>query len=331
MATIGGLEIHVEMNHAAPEPAQPLPAPVAVAPASMPTPVPARASAPVLRGYDPTVPLTAVLVLVMLIAGIGAAVHRSASPPHHLVAAVTSDASSSDGGSTGTTVTPAAVQAPATPAPSSAGSPAAIPPAGSQSPAAAQTSSSCEQVIASLSTRPSKRRVDVAALMRSNTFPALPLVGFEHPTVLAESHYDTLQEFMDDSFDPGDPAAPAWQANAQAAGFVGAETIDFTSSGSAFGAVVFRFATQNGALQFNRGNLNASCADATLQNAQAMPGLSGGMNYVIVEQGVAPYRATFVAGDSVVRVYLCHCVQAPDDQALAGQWAQAVASAVGAA
>jgi hypothetical protein len=339
MATIGGLEIHVEMNHAAPA-AQPTAPPphAAVDPMSVPMPAPTppvRASAPILRGYDPTIPLTTMLVVVMLVAAIGAAVHRSSNPTRHLVAAATSDAQSSDGlstdGATVTTVAPAPTRTPATPAPSPGGSPAAIPPAESQSPATAQTSSPCQQVIDSLSTRRSKRTVDVAALMGSNTFPALPLAGFEHPTVVDQSHYDTLQAFMDDTFDPGDPAAAAWQANAQAAGFVSAETIDFTSSGTTYGAVAFRFATQDGALRFNRGNLTASCTEGTLQNPHAMPALSGGMNYLIVETGTAPYRATLVAGDTAIRVYICHCVQAPDDQALAGQWAQAVATQVGAA
>jgi len=62
-----------------------------------------------------------------------------------------------------------------------------------------------------------------------------------------------------------------------------------------------------------------------------MAGLSGGMNYLLTEDGQPPYRATFVAGDAVVRLHICHCVQAPDDQVLAGQWAQTVAAEVGAA
>jgi hypothetical protein len=338
MATVGGLEIHVEMNHAAPA-AQPTaaPAPAAVDPTSVPMPVPtpaARASAPILRGYDPTIPLTAVLVVVMLVAGIGAAMHRSSNPPHHLVAATTSDASASEGGFTDTSVTtiaPLPAQAPAPPAPSSAGSPAAIPPADSQSPAAAQTSSPCERVIASLSTRPSKRNVDIASLMRANTFPALPLGGFEHPSVLALTRYDTVQEYLDDSYDPSDPRTAVWAREMTAAGFIGAEAIEFSNAGSRYGAVVFRFATATGAREFNRATLGESCSLGIVENGQPMAGLSGGMNYLLTEDGSPPYRATFVAGDTVVRLHICHCVQAPDDQVLAGQWAQAVASAVGAA
>ena len=332
MATAGGLEIHVEMHHAAPVPE---PAPEALAPpppvAAVPAPAPSRRSAPILRGYDPTVPLTALLVVVMLMAGVGAAVHRSGNPPHRLAAAVTSDSDASSVDPTSpTTIARAPAGAPTPPAPSPAGSPAAIPPAGSQSPVAAQNSAPCQRVVASLSTRPSKRTVDIADLMRSNSFPALPLAGFEHPSVDGVTRYDTVQEFLDDTFDPGDPNAATYGARLQAAGFVGGETIDFTNAGTQYGALVLRFASATNAREFNKATLSDFCAQGIIQNLKAMPTLSGGMNYLMTEGG-PPYRSTFVAGDSVVRLNLCHCVQAPDDQALAGQWAQAIAGQVGAA
>jgi hypothetical protein len=340
MATLGGLEIHAEMSHAAPAPtaapvAEPAPADVAeplavVDDFALEPRVVARTSRSSLRGYDPTVPLTALLVFAMLVAGIGTAVHRSGSSAHRLVSAAVSEPASPDAATTPTTIARPLGGAPASPAPPPAGSPASIPPAGSQPLAAAQSSGSCQSVIDSLPARPSKRSVDVADLMRANTFPALPLPGFEHPSVLGVTRYDTVQQFMADSFTPGDPTAAAWQANALAAGFVTAETIDFTNAGSHYGAAAFRFATPNGAMQFNRANFTASCGAGILDHAQAMPGLSGGMNYLIVEPGAPPYRAGFVAGDTVVRLNICSCVQAPDDQVLAGQWAQAVAARIAA-
>src|SRR6266480_2900372 len=127
MATAGGLEIHVEMYHAAPAP-DPEPEPivtstaVAHAPTDFPVPSPSPAPSPILRGYDPTIPLTALLVVVMLIAGLGAAVHRSGNPPHHLVAAVTSDGDASSVDATSpTTIARAPAGAPTPPAPSPAG------------------------------------------------------------------------------------------------------------------------------------------------------------------------------------------------------------------
>src|SRR4029079_7375962 len=117
MATMGGLEIHTELAHAAPEQSEFVaeaeaeavdledPEPVDVEPVELepverapldvmpgrvhapngasapqawpPMPdvaAPGRAYAPVLRGYDPTIPLTALLVLAMLFAGIAAAI-----------------------------------------------------------------------------------------------------------------------------------------------------------------------------------------------------------------------------------------------------------------
>src|SRR5436305_1527703 len=338
MATAGGLEIHVEMQHAPP----PAPAPepefasevvaerTAVAPMQARATSPANTRSPVLRGYDPTLPLTALLVLAMLVAGIGAAVHRSTTPTHQIVASAPSGASTPSGQATPTTITPVPHQTPASPALPPAGSPAAIPPAGSQPPAAAQTASACEQVIASLSTRPSKRTVDLAAQMRANTFPALPLAGYEHPNVDALTRYDTVQQFLDDTFDPGDPHAATYGARMTAAGFIGAEDTAYSNAGSIYGALILRFASAGGARDFNRATLSDFCSQGILENAKPMPGLSGGMNYLQLEDGAPPFRSTFVAGDTVVRLRICHCVQAPDDQVLAGQWAQTVASAVGA-
>lgn len=339
MATAGGLEIHVEMFHppapAAPEPEAELLEVIPdertpVAAAARP-PRTARRSAPVLRGYDPTIPLTAVLVLTMLVAAIGAAVHRSANPRHTLFASFAAGTSGSPPSADNTPTTLAPVtHAPATPAPSSGGSPAAIPPAGSQSPTAAQNSqqiAACGQLVDSLSERNSKRTVDVAGLIRANTFPALPLAGFESPQVIDLGHWGTVQEYIS-TLDPNDPETAQWQQLLIQHGFVGAESVEFLNGTSSYGAIIFQFTTASSARAFNRATLLNSCSSGYLENPRVMPGLTGGLNYLIADG--PPFRATFVAGDTVVRLHICHCVQAPDDQALAGQWAQAVASHVGA-
>jgi len=46
--------------------------------------------------------------------------------------------------------------------------------------------------------------------------------------------------------------------------------------------------------------------------------------------GAAPYRAVFLAGDSVIHLRICECVDSPDDHALVDRWAQAVATQLGA-
>jgi hypothetical protein len=341
MATIGGLEIHVEMFHApppAPEPEllvepEPEPEPEPAAPVvATPRPATVRASSPLLRGYDPTIPLTALLVLTMLIAALGAAVHRSADPAHHALASLASgtSASSSNADIPPTTLAPVS-HPPATTAPSLGDSPAAIPPAGSQSPTAAQPltwDQQCQQLVDTLSNRNSKRTVDIGALIRSDTFPPLPLPGFEGPQVTDLGHFGTVQEMISGS-DPSDPTTALWQQLMIQNGFVGEDQATFVNGDSSYSAAVYQFTTASGARTFNRGTLLNACKTGILMNAQVMPSLSGGMNYLITGEG-PPFRATFVAGDTVVRLQICHCVQAPDDQALAGQWAQSVASHVGA-
>ena len=89
MATRGGLEIHMELAHAptpAPVAAPMAPQPVAAMPeGALPRRVIAAPRPPAvewhmptfLRGIDPTVPLTALLVMAILFAGVLAAVHRA--------------------------------------------------------------------------------------------------------------------------------------------------------------------------------------------------------------------------------------------------------------
>src|SRR5207248_2646656 len=99
--------------------------------------------------------------------------------------------------------------------------------------------------------------------------------GFEHPSVDGVTRYDTVQEYIDDSYDPGDPRADLWQQKMTAGGFVGGESIEFSNAGSSYGALVFRFATPAGAREFNQATLNESCSLGILQNARRIPDLSG--------------------------------------------------------
>ena len=95
MATRGGLEIHMEMVHAV-APAVPV---AAAAAASIAVPAPPQPAGPqsavavpraaagewqlprFLRGIDPTLPLTALLVVALFLAGVVAAVHRTSAGP----------------------------------------------------------------------------------------------------------------------------------------------------------------------------------------------------------------------------------------------------------
>ena len=82
IATAGGLEIHSELAHR-PAPqvaAEPDVSFVVDAPSPGPLPSPGPAPASLLRGYDPTLPLTALLVLALLLAGVVVALHRSSAP-----------------------------------------------------------------------------------------------------------------------------------------------------------------------------------------------------------------------------------------------------------
>ena len=63
-----------------------------------------------------------------------------------------------------------------------------------------------------------------------------------------------------------------------------------------------------------------------MRDAKPMPGLAGGLSFI--DDGDAPYSAAFVAGDTAVALGVCDCANAT--QALAAQWAEAVATRLGA-
>ncbi len=353
MATAGGLEIHGELAHAAPPPQPVDPEPGALEPVELEVavshqrpqawpPMPAdgapaastRTYKPFLRGWDPTLPLTAVLVVALLLAGIAAAIGRSANGPATSVSAAAAPPAGSSSGTPGTAPTvPPATSSPTAP---DATTPLTQPPLfGGRSSTAAATQpaapSACQSVVNSLSTRVSKRTADPAELIKANGVPSLPLPGFGNPTPRYVDVYASADEYIAKALDPADPTTPAWVQMLRGNGFVSAASITLVEQDTAFQATAFRFATPAGAAAFNRATLSAACAEGILQNPKPMASLSGGMNYLIVEPGGPPFRATFVAGDTVMRMNICHCAQSPDNQALAGQWAQAVAARLGAA
>ena len=114
-------------------------------------------------------------------------------------------------------------------------------------------------------------------------------------------------------------------------GFRVADGVGFTANDEYFGAEAFRFASASAAADFQRATLQRLCAAGAMVNTRALTGLTEGVSFILPPvPGSPPFRAAFVAGDTVVHLNICECVEAPDDQVLIGQWAHTVAAAVGA-
>lgn len=343
MATGGGLDIHVEMFHAAPQEPEPEPHvhSSAVLPAVWPpTPSedaagpPTKVYAPMLRGYDPTLLLTAILIFGLLVAAVGSAIRRSGSSPVASVSAA--GLPNSSAGQSATTL-PARVPTQLTPtvpgaAPKSR-TPLTQPPLFSQEPtapsaSATQDTSSCQPVVNSLSSRASSRKADAGELMAAHTFPGPPVPGASI-TVLDDASVNSLADVAAMA-DPADPNDQALQRTLQQAGFVSMHAINLDVGGTRATAVAFRFASVAGALTFDRELLTRTCAGGSMQNPHAIAGLTRGITFVDSTND-QPYGGTFVAGDTVLAFSSCGCAKLPDMQAVVAEWAQLIARRLGAA
>src|SRR5581483_4066852 len=326
LATDGGFEVHMELAHsvkAGPE-ARPAAPVVATTRPTSSAPEPERPQ----HSYDLKVVVNAALIALLLLSGVAVALNRSAARPSSLATASSPEATS--------TPTPAAAptvpitSAPPTPPPTP---PLTQPPLFSQTPshqstpatAAPQTATGCQSVINTLSSRPSTRTVDAGDLMAAHTFPGPLIPGVPIATVIDEAAINSLSEFAAQS-DPNSPDDQKMLQLLRQSGFNSMHATEFDTAGSQSIAVAFRFSTPAAALAFDRGLLTEECTQEGMRNAKAIPGLTGGISFV--DDGDAPYSAAFVAGDTVLALGVCDCAGA--SQAVAAQWAQNVASRLGA-
>jgi hypothetical protein len=357
MATAGGLEIHAELAHAAPAQPEPVaqpgaeveletaqPEPVERPPSAPPAreawpPRPDRAApvktyAPVLRGFDPTVPLTAILVVAIFIAAVAAAVGRSANGPATSVSA----AAVAPAGSPPNTARTEPASPPATSAPRAPGAttPLTQPPLFSQQPSAATAAApptaaqtgSCQAVVNALSTRSSPRTVDASNLMESHGLPGLPIPGAASATYKGVATISSLPDLAALG-GSNDPEGPAVQKLLSQAGFLSMTAAELSTAGTPSSVVAFKFSSPAAAQNFSKGLLSLSCTDGIMQNPRPIPSLSRGITFVD-NSGDLPYSASFVAGDTFFALGACGCARVPDSQALVGQWAQGIAARIGA-
>ena len=288
----GGLGIHMEMAHA-PEPPEPEPQPVVdeQVEAAMHRLAPRVAAVADAARPDPTVRVAVVLVITLLLAGVATAILRPT--PDALVTIASS----------------------APPLPTASGAARVGLSAGD-----------CSAAIGAMSTRPSARRADVTQLVRSGGLGPMPLPGHERPVVSNVERFTDVDDYMA-SVTVVD--AERWRAAMVAGGFRQSDHADYAVGRNLFVAGAYRFESPEGAIEFQQRTLQSVCDAGLMASALALDGLSGGLAFVDLRGGVPPFAATFVAGDTVVRLRICECVEAPDDLALATQWARVTADQVG--
>ena len=306
----GGLAIHMEMAHA-PEPPPPPPpasadervAMVGIAPARRQVAPPAPAPAPDDRERrDPTFAVAVALVIALLLGGVAAAIHGPRPAEY---------------------VTVASSAAPLLPAPTPIGAEVAE----VRAPSVVPTPGGCGAAIDGMSDQPSARNADVAELVRTGGIGPLPVPGHDRPEVLNQEQYTGTEDFLSHLMvaDPDE-----WREAMEDAAFQQSDHADYAVAGSAFSAASYRFASPRGAMEFQRATLRSFCDAGLMNDAASIDGVPGGLAYIDMRVGVPRFAATFVAGDTVVRLRVCECVAVDDDFAVVAEWARVSSRQAGA-
>jgi hypothetical protein len=181
------------------------------------------------------------------------------------------------------------------------------------------TLASCTRIIRSLSSPPSMRRdADFITLIRTLRLPSLPAPGFEsvqpelplgrYPDIESYIHYTPL------------PSPSRTRELFQRDGYVVAEASGYTIGEDHYGAEGIQFRDAAGANDYNRSDITDLCDQAAVMNLRRIPGVADGLSLVRTD-GLSPYRAYLVIGDTVIHLNICSCVTVSDLQSLAERWA----------
>ena len=305
LATAGGLEIHREMAHSVPtvmpEPiSAAAPAPAALRPTNLTRSASADRESDDATSRDGAEPLAWVLVILLLLGSVAAAVHNPRGPVQTTATAVSASSTAESTPAGGERARSLADPSPAV--------------------------SGCNAALAPVTPAATESRVDIARLVVEGSVAPLPVPGHDRPNVTDVDRFATAAEYVAGTrtVDPG-----LWHARMEADGFSGSAKAWYEVGPTSYGAEVLSFASPAAAATFHRATTDAACASGLVHEARTLP-LPGGISYLYALPGASPYRASFLAGESVVSLRICQCVSAPDHHLLVDQWADAVARQVGA-
>jgi hypothetical protein len=107
-------------------------------------------------------------------------------------------------------------------------------------------------------------------------------------------------------------------------GYIVAEAAGFTVGDNHYGAEGLQFRDSASADDYNRSDIMDLRRYGSVASLRRIPGIADGVSF-IREDGLAPYRAYLVIGDTVIHLNICSCVTVSDLQSLAERWALRVA------
>ena len=103
-------------------------------------------------------------------------------------------------------------------------------------------------------------------------------------------------------------------------GYIVAEGTGFARGEDRYGAEGVQFRDSASADDYLRSDIHDLCTDGIVANLRRIPGVADGVSF-IREDGLAPYRASLVIGDTVIHLNICSCLSASDPQSVAERWA----------
>lgn len=152
--------------------------------------------------------------------------------------------------------------------------------------------------------------------------PMLPVPGLGAVAPLRFSSYETPAQYQQFSSPLlGGGTRSAMEGN----GFVRANTIGYESGPTFFGAEAFQTSSPAQAAELARRLLANACEAGVASALRPVAGVQGGVAFVYHDSDSPPYRATFLVGDTLVRLNVCICDDnRGDPYAVLDGWARAV-------
>ena len=152
--------------------------------------------------------------------------------------------------------------------------------------------------------------------------PMLPLRGLGVVTPLHFNQYVTPAQYEQFS---SSLLGGTTRSAMEDSGFVRANTIGYEAGLTFFGAEAIQTGSPAQAAELERRLLANACAAGIAMDLRPLAGIPGGVAFVYHDWDYPPYRATFLVGDTLVRLNVCICDDnRGDPYAVLDGWARAV-------
>lgn len=172
----------------------------------------------------------------------------------------------------------------------------------------ARPSDTCAREVPEVAPDPEPAPAGVAVSNVREVLPLPTISGLKSAVMVHRNDYATPDEYLHwASLPRPGPVKAAMVAN----GFRSAASVGYEARPTVYGAEAFQFGSPQQAASFQRRSLLDACRDGLAGHIRPLPGHAGGFLFDLRATGLVAQRATFLIGDSVVRIGLCVCAEYP--------------------